>query len=59
MGMAIDVDVTIERKEFEALILPLVERSIEICQDAIKYSDFPVDMIDVVLLGWRFLSDYV
>ncbi|WP_373480027.1 Hsp70 family protein [Geminocystis sp.] len=49
-GMAIPIDVTITRVEFEAMILPLVKRSIEICQDAIKYSDYPEDMIDIVLL---------
>lgn len=49
-GMAITVNVTITRAEFEAMILPLVKRSIEICQDAIKYSDYPADMIDIVLL---------
>lgn len=49
-GMAIDVNVSITRSEFEAIILPLVKRSIEICQDTIKYSDYPVDMIDIVLL---------
>ncbi|WP_017295091.1 Hsp70 family protein [Geminocystis herdmanii] len=49
-GMAITVSVTITRGEFEAMILPLVKRSIEICRDAIKYSDYPEDMIDVILL---------
>ncbi|MGI0483629.1 Hsp70 family protein [Geminocystis sp. CENA526] len=49
-GMAIPIDVTITRGEFEAMILPLVKRSIEICRDAIKYSDYPEDMIDIVLL---------
>ncbi len=50
LGMAINLDVEITRQDFEKLILPLVERSIAICQDAIKYSDYPEDMIDVVLL---------
>lgn len=50
LGMAIDIDVTITRDEFEAMILPLVERSVAIAQDAIKYSEYPTDMIDVVLL---------
>ncbi|WP_330202152.1 Hsp70 family protein [Cyanobacterium sp. DS4] len=49
-GMAIPIDVTITRKEFEAMIFPLVKRSIEICHDAIKYSDYPADMIDMVLM---------
>lgn len=49
-GMAIPIDITITREEFETMILPLVKRSIEICHDAIKYSDYPTDMIDVVLM---------
>jgi molecular chaperone DnaK len=50
MGMAISIDVTVTRKEFEALISPLIDRTLEICQDAIKYSDYPQDTIDMVLL---------
>jgi molecular chaperone DnaK len=49
-GAIIDVDVTITRSQFEEMILPLVERSITICKDAIKYSDYPEDMVDIVLL---------
>lgn len=49
-GMAISIDVTVTRAEFEALILPLIDRTLEICQDAIKYSDYPQDTIDMVLL---------
>ncbi|MDJ0745437.1 MAG: Hsp70 family protein [Xenococcaceae cyanobacterium MO_167.B27] len=50
LGMAIEIDVEITREQFEEMILPLVERSISVCKDAIKYSDYPEDMIDVVLL---------
>jgi molecular chaperone DnaK len=50
MGMAMSIDVTVTRAEFEALILPLIDRTLEICQDAIKYSDYPQDTIDLVLL---------
>jgi molecular chaperone DnaK len=50
MGMAISIDVTVTRAEFESLILPLIDRTLEICQDAIKYSDYPQDTIDLVLL---------
>ena len=50
LGMTIPINVTITREQFEAMILPLIERSIVICQDAIKYSDYPEDMVDVVLL---------
>ena len=50
LGMAISINVTITRAQFEAMILPLVERTISICQEAIKYSDYPADMIDIILL---------
>jgi hypothetical protein len=48
--MAISIDVTVTRAEFEALTLPLIDRTLEICQDAIKYSDYPQETIDIVLL---------
>jgi molecular chaperone DnaK len=50
LGMAISIDVTVTRTEFEELILPLIDRTLEICQDAIKYSDYPQETIDMVLL---------
>jgi molecular chaperone DnaK len=50
LGMAISIDVSVTRAEFEALISPLIDRTLEICQDAIKYSDYPQDTIDMVLL---------
>ena len=50
LGMAISIDVEITREQFEGIISPLVERSITVCQDAIKYSDYPEEMIDIVLL---------
>ncbi len=49
LGM-IYIDVVITRSEFEEMIFPLVERTIAVCRDAIKYSDYPEDMIDTVLL---------
>ena len=50
MGMAISIDVELTRQHLEEIILPLVERSIAVCKNAIKYSEYPEDMIDVVLL---------
>ena len=50
LGMLVTIDVELTRAEFEALILPLVERTLKICQDAIKYSEYPQDAIDLVLL---------
>ena len=50
LGMAISIDLEITRKQFEEIISPLVKRSIAVCKEAIKYSDYPEEMIDVVLL---------
>jgi molecular chaperone DnaK len=50
MGMAIEIEVEITREQFESMILPMVDRSISVCKNAIKYSDYPEEMIDVVLL---------
>jgi len=50
LGMAIPIEVVITRRELEEMILPLVERTIAICQDTLKYSEYPVDQVDIVLL---------
>ncbi|GAB4277357.1 MAG: hypothetical protein Fur0025_03230 [Oscillatoriaceae cyanobacterium] len=49
-GMTLPIDVPITRRELEEIILPLVERSIAICQDTLKYSEYPAEMVDIVLL---------
>ena len=49
-GMVFSIDITLDRSEFEALIAPLVDRTLEICKEAVKYSDYPLDTIDMVLL---------
>ncbi|QDZ40261.1 Hsp70 family protein [Euhalothece natronophila Z-M001] len=50
LGMAINVDVEIHREEFEAMILPMVERTIKIARDALKYSDWLEEDVDAVLM---------
>jgi molecular chaperone DnaK len=50
IGIAIEINVEITREQFESIILPMVDRSISVCREAIKYSDYPEEMIDVVLL---------
>ncbi len=50
LGMMLTIDLTITRADFEALILPSIDRTLEICQEAIKYSDYPQETIDMVLL---------
>lgn len=50
LGMTIPIEVEITRLELEEMILPLVERTISICQDTLKYSEYPSDQVDIVLL---------
>lgn len=50
LGMAVYVDVTLTRSQLEELITPLVDRSIHICQEALRASEFDLELIDVVLL---------
>jgi molecular chaperone DnaK len=50
LGMSVYIDVTLTRSQFESMIIPMVDRSLAICQEAIKESGFELDLIDVVLL---------
>ncbi len=50
LGLAIPIEVAITREQFEATIADLVNRSIEICHQALQYSEYPPDSVDVVLL---------
>lgn len=50
LGLAIPIEVAITREQFEATIADLVKRSIEICHQALQYSEYPPDSVDVVLL---------
>jgi molecular chaperone DnaK len=50
LGMAISVEVEITRESLEEILLPMVERSIRICEEAISRSEYTHDLIDVVLL---------
>jgi molecular chaperone DnaK len=50
LGMTIPVNVEITRLELEEMILPLVDRTIAICKDTLKYSKYPANEVDIVLL---------
>ncbi|MGL4500023.1 MAG: Hsp70 family protein, partial [Planktothrix sp.] len=50
LGMVVEIDVKITRRELEEMISPFVERTITICQDALKDSPYPADQVDIVLL---------
>ena len=49
-GLAVPIDVEITREQFEQMIEPIVERTINISMDALKISKYTKDMIDVVLM---------
>ncbi len=50
LGLAIPIEVAITREQFENTIADLVKRSIEICHQALQYSEYSADSVDVVLL---------
>ncbi|MBF2017297.1 MAG: Hsp70 family protein [Rivularia sp. T60_A2020_040] len=50
LGLAIPIEVEISREQFEQTIADLVESSIAICDQALQYSEYTADMVDVVLL---------
>lgn len=50
LGIGIPIEVKLTREQFEAMIADLVERSIKICHQALQLSEYPPDMVDVVLL---------
>jgi molecular chaperone DnaK len=50
LGIAIPLDVEITRQQFEEMIDDLVERSLQICHQALEYAEYQEDMVDVVLL---------
>ncbi len=50
LGMQVPIEVEITRDRFDELILPIVERTIAICHEAIAISEYPPDMVDLVLL---------
>jgi len=51
-GVALDLDFTMERKEFEDLTEALVDRTFAICDEAFGLAQMPINQIDeVVLVG--------
>ncbi|MBE9117904.1 Hsp70 family protein [Lusitaniella coriacea LEGE 07157] len=50
LGIPVPIDIEITQEQFEELIAPIVDRAIAICNDAVRYSEYTNDLIDVVLL---------
>lgn len=49
-GESVDIEVTITRQQFESLIRPLVQRSIELVDKLLEEKSFPIETIDNILL---------
>jgi molecular chaperone DnaK len=49
-GESIDIDITIQREEFEELAKPFIERSIELIEILLKKVRYDMTMIDSILL---------
>ncbi len=50
LGIAIPIEVKITRSSFEAMINDLVDRSIQICRQALQDAEYDLEMVDIVLL---------
>lgn len=50
LGIAIPIEVEITRQQFEELIADLVDRSIQICRQALQDAEYHLEMVDIVLL---------
>ncbi|MGI2906475.1 Hsp70 family protein [Tolypothrix sp. VBCCA 56010] len=50
LGLAIPIEVEVTREQLEKMIVKMVEDSIQFCHKALQYSEYTLDMVDVVLL---------
>jgi molecular chaperone DnaK len=49
-GDDVDIDITITRKEFEEIVRPFIERSIDLIDTLLKKVHYEIEMIDHILL---------
>ena len=49
-GDPLDIVVTVTKEKFEAIILPLVERTINLIDDLLEKNGYPIETIDNILL---------
>lgn len=49
-GDMIDIDISITRNEFESLIRPLIQRTIELVDELLEKTGYPIETIDNILL---------
>jgi molecular chaperone DnaK len=50
IGMPIYMDVELNVEKFNELLLPYIEKTVKICEEAVKCADCSLDMVDAVLL---------
>lgn len=49
-GNPIDIEVTLKRDQFESMIRPLVQRTLDLIDDLLEKTAYPIDTIDNILL---------
>lgn len=49
-GNPIDIEVTLKREQFESMIRPLVQRTLDLIDELLEKTGFPIDAIDNILL---------
>ena len=49
-GNPIDIEVTLKRDKFESMIRPLVQRSLDLIDELLEKTAYPIDTIDNILL---------
>lgn len=49
-GEPVDIEVTLTRKKFEEMIRPLIQRSLDLIDELLEKTSYPIDAIDNILL---------
>lgn len=49
-GNPVDIEVTLTREKFESMIRPLVQRTLDLIDELLEKTSFPIDAIDNILL---------
>jgi molecular chaperone DnaK len=49
-GNPIDIEVTLKREKFDSMIRPLVQRTLDLIDDLLEKTAYPIDTIDNILL---------
>lgn len=49
-GDMVDIDVSVTRDQFESLIRPLIQRTIELVDELLDKTGYPIETVDNILL---------